>query len=149
MRIALLLLAVSLASCATRSPSSSQWSKIEGCWAERADHWPTYMTWRRDHEQPGRYLGYWRREAAQGDLDEVHFVLTPAGDHMQLCQQFPGGGGRCDRAVFGRAGWREDAVAVFDVDAVDDPHADAYHEFGYAGATMPLFWGYGGPCEDR
>jgi hypothetical protein len=83
------------------------------------------MTWRRDPENPQRYLGYWRREAAQGDLDEVHFVLMSSGD----------------RAVFGRAGWKQDAVAVFHV------YANGALEFGYAGATMPFFWGHGGRCE--
>jgi hypothetical protein len=129
------------ASCATSSPSSVQWSRIEGCWTERwADHWPAHMTWRRDPENPQRYLGHWRREAAQGDLEEVQFVLMPSGDHMQLCQSFAGGG-RCDRAVFGRAGWRKDAVAVFDV------YGDGNLEFGYAGAALPFFNGRGGRCE--
>jgi hypothetical protein len=136
-----IVLLFALASCATSSPRSSQWSKIEGCWAEHwADHWPAYMTWRRDPANPHRYLGYWRREAAQGDMDERHFVLMPSGDHMQLCQLYSGGGARCDRAVFGRAGWRQDAVAVFDAEG-------ERHEFGYAGATMPFFHGRGGRCN--
>ncbi|ANP46517.1 hypothetical protein [Candidatus Viadribacter manganicus] len=99
------------------------------------------MTWRRDPENPDRYLGYWRRDAAQGDLDEVHFVLMPSGEHMQLCQRYTSGGVRCDRAVFGKAGWDDDAVAVFDV------YGDGNLEFGYAGATAPFFWGRGGSCE--
>lgn len=136
------LFACALASCVTTSPSSSQWSRIEGCWSEHwADIWPAQMTWRRDPENPQRYLGYWRREAAQGDLDEVHFVLMSSGDQMQLCQLYSDGGARCDRAVFGRAGWKQDAVAVFHV------YANGALEFGYAGATMPFFYGRGGRCE--
>lgn len=135
-----LLLMLGLASCATTSPSSSVWSKIEGCWVEQSDHWPASMTWRDDPDRPGAYLGHWRREAAQGDLDEFQFVLTPAGDHMQLCMRYASGGGRCDRAVFGRAGWRQDGVAVFDVDG-------DYQAFGYAGSTAPFFWGRRGECS--
>lgn len=133
---------LALASCATSSPSSSQWSEIEGCWSEHwADLWPAQVTWQRDPANPQRYLGYWRRDAAQGDLDEVHFVLMPSGDHMQLCQLYSGGGARCDRAVFGRAGWKQDAVAVFNA------YGDGILEFGYAGAPMPFFYGRGGRCE--
>ncbi len=134
------LLVLALMSCATSSSLSSQWSQIEGCWAEQADYAPAFMTWRRDPQNSQRYLGHWRRDAAQGDLDEVHFVLTPSGKHMQLCQLYSGGGGRCDRAVFGRAGWTQDAVAVFDV------HGDDAHEFGYAGASAPFFYGRRGLC---
>ncbi len=135
-----LLLMLALASCATTSPSSPAWAKIEGCWREGSDHWPAYMTWRRDPEHPGGHLGDWRREAAQGDEDRVSFTLTPVGDHMQLCQRAPGGFERCDTAVFGRAGWRQDDVAVFDVQG-------DYHEFGYAGSPAPFFWGERRSCN--
>lgn len=137
---ALMLSVVLLRACVTTSPSSSVWSKIEGCWAEQSDHWPAFMTWRRDPEHVGSYLGDWRREAAQGDVDRVAFTLTPSGETMQLCESAPGGVAHCDTAVFGSAGWRQDGVAVFDV-------GRASHEFGYAGATAPFFWGRRASCH--
>ena len=79
---------VAIASCATRAPSSPQWSNIEGCWFERSGEiWPAYMSWRRDPDHPGGYLGDWHREEAQGDVDRVNFALTPVGDQMQLCDR--------------------------------------------------------------
>jgi hypothetical protein len=132
---------VVLASCATNAPSSPQWSKIEGCWFEDdADIWPAHVIWRRDPEHPGGYLGDWHREAAQGDEDRVSFTLAPVGDHMQLCDRGPGGPDRCVTAVFGRRGWHLDGVAVFDV-------RGTYHEFGYAAATTPFFWGSRRDCD--
>jgi len=59
---------------------------------------------------------------------------------MKLCDRRPGGSERCVTAVFGRPGWRLDNVAVLDVQGT-------YHEFGYAGATMPSFWGHRRSCE--
>ena len=132
---------VAIASCATRAPSSPQWSNIEGCWFERSGEiWPAYMSWRRDPDHPGGYLGDWHREEAQGDVDRVNFALTPVGDQMQLCDRRAGGAERCVTAVFGRPGWRLDGVAVLDVQG-------EYHEFGYAGATMPFFWGNRRDCQ--
>lgn len=92
------------------------------------------MQWARDSAHAGGFVGQWRRDAAQGDVDEVQFRLTPAGDRMQLCQQARGGAESCTPAVFGRAGWRQEDVAVFDVNG-------SYHEFGYAGAPAPFFGG--------
>ena len=136
-----LLLMLALSACATSSPASSQWARIEGCWVEGwTDHWPAYIQWRRDPEHPGGYLGDWHREAAQGDEDRVSFTLRPVGDQMHLCDSAPGGAERCMTAVFGRAGWRMDGVAVFDAQ-------DTYQEFGYAGATMPFFSGGRRDCE--
>lgn len=133
-------LALALTSCATSKPSSSQWAGIEGCWSERAEHWPAYMAWRRDPAHPGGYLGDWQREAAQMDVEHTHFALTPSGDGMQLCFVTANGPGRCAPAVFGRAGWRRDSVAVFDVDG-------DYHEFGFAGAAQPFFSGQRRDCN--
>lgn len=134
------LLLLALSSCATSAASSPQWSKIEGCWFEDSGEiWPAYMRWRRDPNQPGAYLGEWRREEAQGDEDRVSFRLMPVGDQMQLCDRRAGGTERCVTAVFGRPGWRLDGVAVFDVQG-------RYHEFGYAGAVAPFFWGSRASC---
>jgi len=98
------------------------------------------MSWQRDPAHAGGYIGRWQREAAQMDIEEFHFTLAPVGDGMQLCQQMHDGSQRCDQAVFGRAGWGRDGVAVFDV-------RGDYHEFGYAGATMPFFWGNRRDCN--
>ena len=130
-----------LASCVTSAPTSSQWTKIEGCWGEHwADHWPAQMEWRRDPANPGGYLGHWQREAAQMDMEHVYFALTPSGDQMVLCMKATGAADRCAPAVFGRAGWTRDGVAVVDVQR-------GYHEFGFAGASLPFFWGARRDCN--
>jgi len=128
-----------LTSCVTNAPSASAWTQIEGCWREPSDHWPAHMSWRGDPEHAGGYLGEWRREAAQGDVETMRFTLRPAGEQMRLCMRTSGAAEECTPAVFGRAGWRRDGVAVFDVQG-------RYHEFGYAGAVVPFFGGNARDC---
>lgn len=140
MRRIYLIACLALTACVTSSPSASQWTRIEGCWNERAEHWPAFMEWRRDPARLGGYLGIWRREAAQMEIEERRFRLTPVGDRMELCLLSPGSADRCAPAVFGRAGWRRDGVAVLAVE-------DDYHEFGFAGASLPMFGGHRRGCD--
>ena len=134
-------LILALAACATSSPASSRWAEIEGCWVEHwPDHWPASVEWRRDPERPGGYVGHWQREAAQMDVEEARLTLAPVDGRMEFCQSFAGGAARCAPAVFGRPGWRQNGVAVFDVES-------EYQTFGFSGATLPFFWGRRGSCN--
>lgn len=138
--VASVVLCVALAACATSAPSSSRWSQIEGCWTEHwPDHWPASVEWRTDPEHPGAYVGRWQREAAQMDIEEARLTLAPVDGRMEFCLSFVGGEPRCSPAVFGSAGWRQDGVAVFDVDG-------DYQQFGFAGASLPFFWGRRSSC---
>lgn len=133
-------LILALAACATSSPASSRWAEIEGCWIEHwPDHWPASVEWRRDPERPGGYVGRWQREAAQMDVEEARLTLAPVGERMEFCLSFAGGEARCAPAVFGGAGWRQDGVAVLDV-------GGEYLQFGFAGASLPFFWGRRASC---
>lgn len=136
-----LALILALAACVTSSPSSSRLSEIEGCWIEHwPRQWPAFVEWRRDPERAGGYVGRWQREAAQMDVEEARLTLAPVGGRMEFCLSFAGAETRCAPAVFGQAGWRRDGVAVFDVDG-------DYQQFGFAGATLPFFWGRRASCN--
>ncbi len=141
MRCIFLIACLALSACATSAPSSSQWSRIEGCWREHwPDIWPASIEWRRDTAHAGAYVGQWRREAAQMDMEELRVTLTPHNGGMQLCLHNASGPDRCAPAVFGRAGWRQDGVAVVVV-------SGDYHEFGFAGAAQPFFAGRRADCS--
>lgn len=74
------------------------------------------------------------------DMERVQFTLAPVGDQMQLCLLTLNGPSRCAPTVFGNAGWQPNDVAVVVVNG-------DYHEFGFAGATMPVFWGNRRDCN--
>lgn len=137
-RLATFLVASTLAACATTSPTAAVWTKIEGCWVEPTEHWPAYVTWRRDPEHPGGYIGRWQREAAQMDIEQRYFTLTPLDDRMQFCQRTQDGSQRCDDVVFGGGARRGDAALI-------DVRGDR-HEIRLGGVGGAFFWGRRASC---